>query len=138
MTDRAASQVDAYIAAIEHPHRQQEARALRQIFDEVTGFSPRLWSGRMIGYGSYAYTYATGRSGVCLATGFAVGKAHLTIYVMPGYAPFPAIMNRLGKHKSGKSCLYLTRLEHADGQALRDLIGAGLDDLATRWTITPS
>ena len=57
---------------------------------------------------------------------------------MPGYTPFPEIMSRIGKHKAGKCCLYLTRLENADEQALRDLIRAGLDDLATRWTIDPT
>ena len=57
---------------------------------------------------------------------------------MPGYTTFPDIMARLGKHRHGKSCLYFTRLEHADEQALRDLIRAGLDDLATRWLVQPT
>ncbi|MEO1155364.1 MAG: DUF1801 domain-containing protein, partial [Pseudomonadota bacterium] len=73
-----------------------------------------------------------------LATGFAPAKRNLTIYIMPGYTPFPDIMARLGKYKMGKACLYLTRLDNADENALRDLIRAGLDDLATRWPVAPT
>ncbi|MEO1788459.1 MAG: DUF1801 domain-containing protein [Pseudomonadota bacterium] len=129
------AEVQAQIAAIEDPRRKAEAEQLDQIFREVTGYRPKLWSGRMVGYGQYDYTYDSGHSGTSLATGFAPAKRNLTIYIMPGYTPFPDIMARLGKYKMGKACLYLTRLEHADEQALRDLIRAGLDDLGTRWAV---
>ena len=129
---------EAHIAGIEDPRRREEAERLDGIFRKVTGFRPRLWSGRMIGYGAYDYTYPTGHSGTFLATGFAVSKRQVTIYVLPGYTPFPEIMARLGKHRTGKSCLYLTRLDDADEDALRDLIRAGLEDLATRWPIAPT
>ncbi|MEL6168540.1 MAG: DUF1801 domain-containing protein [Pseudomonadota bacterium] len=134
--DQAAA--EAHIAAIEDPRRNAEAKALDTLFRDVTGFAPRLWSGRMVGYGSYDYTYESGHSGTSLATGFAVGARQLTLYIMPGYTPFPEIMERLGKHKKGKACLYLTRLENADDSALRDLIRAGLEDLGARWVISPT
>lgn len=92
----------------------------------------------MVGYGQYDYTYKTGHSGTSLATGFAVAPRQVTLYVLPGYEPFPDIIARLGKHRRGKSCLYLTRLSDADDGALRDLIRAGLDDLATRWPVRPT
>ena len=129
------AEVQAHIAAIEDPRRKAEAEALDAIFRDVTGFQPRLWSGRMIGYGSYEYTYASGRSGTWLATGFAVGKRNLTVYILPGFTEFPEIMDRLGKYKKGKACIYLTRLEHADDGALRDLIQAGLEDLGKTWAV---
>ncbi len=132
------TEADAYIEAIADPARQSEARSLDRLFREVTGFLPRLWSGRMIGYGSYEYTYDSGHGGTSLATGFAIAPRQVTLYIMPGYAPFPEIMARIGKHKRGKSCLYLTRLADADETALRDLIRAGLDDLATRWPVRPT
>lgn len=128
----------AHIAAIADPRRRAEAQRLDTIFREVTGFSPKLWSGRMIGYGAYDYTYDSGRSGTFLATGFASAPRQISIYILPGYTAFPDIMARIGKHRHGKSCLYLTRLEDADEGALRDLIRAGLDDLATRWTVRPA
>ncbi len=132
------TEAEAHIAAIDDPRRHAEATRLDAIFRDVTGFAPKLWSGRMVGYGEYDYTYESGHSGTSLATGFAVSPRQLTIYVMPGYTPFAEIMARIGKHRRGKACLYLTRLEHVDESALRDLIRAGLDDLATRWPIRPT
>lgn len=135
MSEDAAAE---FIAFIDDSRRRDEAQRLDALFRNVTGYAPRLWSGRVIGYGAYEYTYASGHGGRAFATGFAVARRHLTIYVMPGYAPFPDILARLGKHRKGKACLYLTRLEDANEEALRDLIRAGLDDLATRWTVEPS
>jgi hypothetical protein len=132
------TQAEAHIAAIADPSRRAEAERLDAIFREVSGFAPRLWSGRMIGYGAYDYRYDSGHSGTSLATGFAVAPRQLTIYILPGYTPFPEIMARLGTHRRGKSCLYITRLDRVDESALSDLIRAGLDDLATRWPIRPA
>ena len=131
------TEAEAHIAAISDPVRRAEAPRLDAIFREVTGFAPRLWSGRMIGYGAYDYTYESGHSGTSLATGFAAAPRQITLYIMPGYAAFPEIMARLGRHRTGKACVYLARLDAVDEGALRDLIRAGLDDLATRWRVRP-
>lgn len=132
------SEAEAHIAAIEDPRRKAEAERLDTIFREVTGYAPRLWSGRMVGYGAYDYTYESGHSGTSLATGFAIGARQITLYIMPGYTPFPEITERLGKFKHGKACFYITRLENVDETALRDLIRAGLEDLATSWEVQPT
>jgi len=132
------SDVTEFIDAITPAARRDEARHLDALFRRVTGFAPKLWSGRMVGYGQYDYEYKSGRTGTWFATGFAAAPRQITIYVMPGYNPFPEIMARLGPHKRGKSCLYLTRLDAVDPEALADLIRAGLDDLATHWPITPT
>lgn len=130
-----SAEAEAYLAAITPERRRAEAQHLDGLFREVTGYRPRLWSGRMIGYGRYSYTYESGHSGTFLATGFAAAARHLTIYILPGYTPFPDITARLGPHKHGKSCLYISRLDGIDDAALRDLVRAGLDDLATRWDV---
>lgn len=119
------------------PERQDEARQLLAIFAEETGFVAQNWSG-MAGFGRYDYTYDSGHSGSSMATGFAPRKAELVIYILPGYGDFSAILADLGKHRLGKSCLYLKRLEGVNIDALRRLIRAGLDDLGTRWTIHPA
>jgi len=131
------SEVEALIGAIDNQNRQRDARALDALFRKVTGWQPRLWSGRMIGYGRYHYRYESGREGDCLATGFAVQKSKFSIYIMPGYNDFAEITARLGKHKRGKACLYVNKLADIDQDALADLIRAGLDDLARRWTVLP-
>ncbi|MEO0991559.1 MAG: DUF1801 domain-containing protein [Pseudomonadota bacterium] len=131
-------EVAAHIAKLEPERRRDEAQALDRIFREVSGFQPKLWSGKMIGYGQYPYTYKTGHSGVSLATGFAAPKRQITLYIMPGYEAFPDIMDRLGPHKFGKACVYITRLEKIDETALRALIRAGLDRLNTLWPVEPT
>ena len=101
----------------------------------MTGFAPQLWRGNILGYGRYAYRYASGHSGTALATGFAPRKAALTIYIMPGYADFSHILSRLGPHRTGKSCLYIGRLERIDLAVLAELVAAGLADLRAKWPV---
>ena len=97
-----------------------------------------LWGGSILGYGQYHYVYDSGREGDFLATGFAPRKANLVVYIMPGYTDFGPILARLGKHRLGKSCLYLNRLSDVDADVLAELIRAGLDDLGRRWPVTAS
>lgn len=130
--------VDDYIAAIAPDQKRADAVVLDALFREVSGYQPRMFGGSIIGYGSYAYTYDSGHSGVSIATGFAPRKSNIVLYIMPGYSDFGDILARLGKHKMGKSCLYINKLADVDTEVLKDLIRAGLDDLATRWPITPT
>ncbi len=128
----------AFLAGVVPTERQSDATRLTAIFADVTGFAPRLWGGAMIGFGRYAYQYDSGRSGEYFATGFAPRKAELVLYIMPGFADQAPILADLGTHRVGKSCLYLKRLDGVNEVALRRLIRAGLDDLATRWPIMPA
>lgn len=125
-----------WLAGVAHD-RQAEAKRLLTIFAEETGFVPQNWSG-MAGYGRYDYTYDSGHSGSSFATGFAPRKAELVIYILPGYGDFSGILAELGKHRLGKSCLYLKRLDQVNEDALRRLIRAGLADLGKRWVIHPT
>lgn len=128
---------ETLIASIERPERRADAKRLLTIFAEVTGFSPKVWSG-IFGFGRYDYRYPSGHSGTCFATGFAVRKTEMVLYIMPGYAEFGAILADLGPHRIGKSCLYLKRLEGINETALRRLICVGLRDLARHCTIHPA
>lgn len=130
--------VAEFLAALEPEERRAEARRLDAIFRDVTGFAPAMWGPSMVGYGRYHYVYATGREGDFLATGFSPRAREFSIYIMPGYADFSEILARLGKHRMGKSCLYVRRLADIDEGALRDLIAAGLADLGARWEVHPA
>ncbi|MFD3190481.1 DUF1801 domain-containing protein [Sedimentitalea sp. HM32M-2] len=130
--------VGAFLAAIEPAQKAQDARQLDQLFRQVTGFRPAMWGPSIIGYGRYHYVYDSGRQGDFLATGFAPRKAAFSIYIMPGYADFGAILQRLGKHRIGKSCLYVNKLADIDLPVLAELIRAGLDDLNRRWPVQPA
>ncbi|MGB7317032.1 MAG: DUF1801 domain-containing protein [Planktotalea sp.] len=126
-----------FIEAQEHPVRRSDALVLLDLFSKITGFKAKMWGPSIIGFGRYHYTYDSGRSGDFLATGFSPRKSNLSIYVMPGYQDYSAIMARLGKHKLGKSCLYVNKLADIDLDVLEELIRAGLTDLAAIWPVHP-
>ncbi|MEP6065447.1 MAG: DUF1801 domain-containing protein [Paracoccaceae bacterium] len=134
------SQADfhAWAGKLEPKRRQQEAHVLDQLFRKSSGYAPALWPGGIIGYGSYDYTYASGRSGTSLATGFAPRKAKLSIYIMPGYADFDDILERLGKHKKAMSCVYINKLDDVNLDVLAELVCAGLRDLERHWPVVAS
>lgn len=130
--------VQTFIAAVEPEAKRNDARVLDQLFREVTGFQPVMWGPSIIGYGQYHYVYDSGRQGDFLATGFSPRKARHSIYIMPGYADFGDILARLGKHKMGKSCLYVNKLADIDLDVLAELIRAGLADLNQKWPVQPT
>lgn len=142
MSDPKTTQTDVdpahWLAGVEPERRRIEAMELDALFRDATGWQPRIWGTSIVGYGAYDYTYASGRTGRWLATGFSPRKANLSIYIMPGYAEFGGILDRLGPHKRGKSCLYVTRLERVDRDVLVELIRAGIKDLRQRWPVSPT
>ena len=137
-TVQTGASVDDFIASIEHPTRRQDARALVDLFSKTTEFSPKMWGDSIVGFGQYHYRYASGREGDFLATGFSPRKSNLSIYIMPGYGDFSEILNDLGKHKLGKSCLYVNKLADIDLDVLHKLIVAGIARLDEIWPVTPS
>ncbi len=137
-TQATEAAVSDFIAAVDHPTRRADAEALDALFRKVTGWKPQRWGPRIVGYGSYHYVYDSGREGDFLATGFSPRKANMSVYIMPGYADFSAILARLGKHKIGKSCLYINKLADIDLDVLEELIRAGLADLDAKWPVRPS
>jgi len=130
--------VDEFIASISHPTRRQDAAVLVDLFSKTTGYAPKMWDDSIVGFGQYHYRYATGREGDFLATGFSPRKSNLSIYIMPGYGDFSDILQNLGKHKLGKSCLYVNKLADIDLDVLAQLITAGLERLDQIWPVRPS
>jgi len=138
VTRPTGASVASFLDSVEPPRRRAEGQALDALFRRVTGWTPQMWGPSIIGYGRYAYRYASGHGGACFATGFSPRKANLVVHVLPGYADFGPILADLGPHRMGKSCLYLTRLDRVDLDALARLIRAGLDDLASQWPVHPA
>lgn len=136
-TQPTGESVEAFLAAVEPKRRREDAQALDALFRDVTGFVPQMWGPSILGYGSYDYVYDSGRSGRFLATGFSPRKANLVLYIMPGYDEANPILARLGKYRTGKSCLYINRLADVDRGVLAELIRHGLDRLETFWPVHP-
>lgn len=111
-----------FIAAIEDEDRRRDCQAVLEIMQEATGERSRIWGSGMVGFGGYHYKYASGREGDWFLTGFAPRKNDLTLYIMPGFDRFEALMKKLGKHKTGKSCLYIKRLSDIDPAVLKELV----------------
>ncbi|MEM8824883.1 MAG: DUF1801 domain-containing protein [Pseudomonadota bacterium] len=126
---------DAVTQAIDAmpPHRAAEARTLSDLMQRITGASPRLWGGRMIGFGQYNYTYRSGHSGTWFLTGFAAAKARLSIYVMAGFDEMTEWLAQLGPHKTSVSCLYVTRLDRVDLDILDAILSRSVAIMRHRY-----
>ena len=129
--------VTSFLTAVEHPTRRADGLALDEMFREITGWTPRMWGPTIVGYGSYHYKYDSGREGDFLATGFSPRKANLSLYIMPGYDDMPDLLARLGKHKMGKSCLYINKLADVDTDVVRQIVRRGLDRLSGIHPVKP-
>ena len=136
-TQETDADVRAFLEAVEHPVRRADGLVLDALFRKITGWQPKMWGPTIVGYGSYHYKYESGREGDCNASGFSPRKAAQSIYIMPGYQDYGAILSRLGKHKTGKSCLYVNKLQDIELDVLEELIRAGVQDLGRMWTVFP-
>lgn len=124
-----------FLHQAEPQRRREDGLRLDEIFREVTGWAPQMWGPSIIGYGSYHYKYDSGREGDMCATGFSPRKANLVLYIMPGYQEYGEMLGRLGKHKLGKSCLYINKLADVDEAVLREVIATGLADLGKIYPV---
>jgi hypothetical protein len=121
-TQATGASVAAFINSIDDKQQRADARKVAAMMRKATGKSAKMWGPSIVGYGAYHYKYASGREGDFLMTGFSPRKQALTVYVIPGFTPFEALMNKLGKYKTGKSCLYIKRLSDVDEKILEQLI----------------
>lgn len=121
-TKATGASVTAFINSIDDKLQRADARKVAAMMRKATGKRAKMWGPSIVGYGAYHYKYASGREGDFLMTGFSPRKQALTVYVIPGFTPFEALMNKLGKYKTGKSCLYIKRLSDVDEKILEQLI----------------
>jgi hypothetical protein len=119
----------AFLNSVEHPKRKEDSFAIMDMMKEITGEEPKIWGKSMVGFGSYHYTYASGREGDWFITGFSPRKQNMSLYIMPGFERYDELMEKLGKHKTGKSCLYINKLEDVDIEILKELITASVDHM---------
>lgn len=131
-TKRTDASVAAFLEAVEDPRRREDARAVLALMKRITGEEPKMWGASIIGFGSYTYTYASGQTGDWPIAGFSPRKQALTLYVMPGFEKDADILKRLGKHKTGKSCLYLNRLADVDAGVLEELLRRSVERMRNR------
>ena len=132
-TQETDASVDAFLAGVADEGQRRDADTLIALMQRLSGYPPRLWGPSIIGFGSYHYKYDSGREGDSLRIGFSPRKGQTVLYIVDGFPRHADIMARLGKHKTGKSCLYIKRLSDVDGTVLEELCKASLAWMATRY-----
>lgn len=115
-------EISEFINGIEDERKRADCRELLSMMHAVTGEPPTMWGPSMVGFGSYHYRYASGHEGDFLLAGFSPRKQALTVYVVSGFEKHPDLMARLGKFKTGKSCLYIKNLDAIDRSVLTQLV----------------
>lgn len=114
--------VDDFISAVSDETKRNACLKLLALLKKVTAKEPKMWGDSIVGFGKYHYKYKSGREGDWFVTGFAPRKRDLTIYIMPGFSRYDALMEKLGKFKTGKSCLYVRKLADIDLTILEELV----------------
>lgn len=121
-TKKTDASVAAFLDSIEYVKKRLDCYAIVNLMKSVTGYEPKMWGERIVGFGSYHYKYASGHEGDSALVGFAPRKNNITIYIMPGFERYPELMSKLGKFKTGKSCLYIKSMNDVDPLVLRELV----------------
>jgi hypothetical protein len=114
--------VEGFLNRVPDEKKKQDSFAVLELMKEVTGMEPKMWGDSIVGFGTYHYKYASGREGDYMLAGFSPRAQNLTLYIMAGFDQYDTLLNKLGKFKTGKSCLYIKKIEDVDTDVLRELV----------------
>ena len=124
--------VTAFISNVENETRKSDAKVLLAMMKKITGEKPKMWGPTIIGFGQYHYKYESGREGDMLAVGFSPRKANMVLYVLGSLGDEP-LLNKLGKYKRGKSCLYVNKLDGVDMKILEKIVKKSYKTTKKKW-----
>ncbi len=114
--------VEKFLNKVEDEKKREDSFRVLEMMKKITKEDPVMWGPSLIGFGSYHYKYASGREGDWFVTGFSPRKQNLTLYIMSGFNEYDELLAKLGKHKTGKSCLYIKNLDDVDQNVLKEMI----------------
>ena len=121
-TKQTDKSVEKFLKSIENQQRREDSLVVLELMKKITKLEPKMWGDSIVGFGSYHYKYESGREGDWLLTGFSPRKQNLAIYIISGFEGCSTLMEKLGKHKASKSCLYINKLEDVDLLVLTKVI----------------
>lgn len=127
--------VDAFIAAVADPNQRADAEKICALMERLSGEPATMWGPSIIGFGSYHYRYESGREGEMCRIGFSPRKGQTVLYLIDGFEGHAELMAKLGKHKTGKSCLYVKRLSDIDETVLEELCVRSLQYMAAKYPL---
>lgn len=128
-TQKNDASVEDFLNSVEPEKKREDSFAIIEMMKQVTGEEAVMWGASIVGFGSYHYKYASGRENDWFLVGFSPRKQNLTLYIMSGFDHYDALLSDLGKYKTGKSCLYINKLEDVDEGVLRELIKQSVDHM---------
>jgi len=129
-TKRNDGSVVEFLNSVTDENKRQDSFEVLKMMEELTGEEPKMWGTSIIGFGSYHYKYASGREGDWFLVGFSPRKQNITMYIMSGFNQYNDLLGKLGKHSTGKSCLYIKKVEDVDFQVLRELVEKSVEHVA--------
>ena len=121
-TKKNEASVEGFLKSVENEKRREDSFVVLDLMKEVTSEKPTMWGTSIVGFGSYHYKGASGREGDWMKVGFSPRKQNMTLYIMDGFGSYDSLLDKLGKYKTGKSCLYINKLEDVDQTVLRKLV----------------
>ena len=124
--------VEAFLNQLDHDQKRADAFTLLKMMEEITGEKPIMWGPSIIGFGDYHYRYESGREGDMFLIGFSPRKQNMTVYFMDGFKRYEELMEKLGKYKTGKSCLYIKKLADVDITVLKEMMQLSVAHVKTR------
>ena len=128
-TKKTGGSVTAYLNTIADKQKRADCKVVATMMRAATGNQAKMWGSSIVGFGSYRYKYASGHAGTWPICGFSPRAQNISIYIMPGFSGFRKLMDILGKHKTGKSCLYIRKLEDVDQTVLQQLIDGSVKEM---------
>ncbi|MCZ6766699.1 MAG: DUF1801 domain-containing protein [bacterium] len=129
-TKKTNASVKEFLDSVKDEQQRKESFIVLDMMKKITGTRPTMWGTSIVGFGKYHYKYDSGREGDWFQTGFSPRKQALTLYIMAGFSRYDALLKKLGKFKTGKSCLYIKKLDDVDQRVLKELIKKSVDHIA--------
>jgi hypothetical protein len=121
-TKKTEQSVDSFLNGVADGKKRQDSLTILDVMKDATGAEPKMWGDSIIGFGDYHYKYATGRENDWFLAGFSPRKQNITLYLVTGFEQFSDLMQKLGKYKTGKACLYIQQIEDIDLEVLKELV----------------
>ncbi|MCY4143579.1 MAG: DUF1801 domain-containing protein [Gammaproteobacteria bacterium] len=128
--------VSKFLASVDIDQKRLDTQSIVDMMHDVTGYPAKMWGSSIIGFGSYSYKYRSGHSGEWSVVGVSPRKRNITVYIMPGFGQMEDLLEKLGKHKTAKSCLYINKLSDVDPKVLREIIARSVDYMKDNYEVT--
>lgn len=132
-TKKNNANVKEFLDSIEDEQKRKDCKEIAKMMRKATGKNAKMWGDSIIGFDEYTYKYATGREGDWMRMGFSPRKNAITLYIMDGFGKYDELMEKLGKHKTGKSCLYIKKLEDVDKDILMELMEGSVEHFNEKY-----